>query len=284
MIFKTLLLSSIFTGIISTGAYADNICSNSLPYGLPVITHDDFLISAIKGSQPVLNICHTGYYSAYSAQYKLPIFVAWTLTSDHSIGCIQRDKVNGDRFQHDPAANGTDANPSEYSKSGYDTGHLADAGDFDWDMKEFIESFYMTNMTPQVPGLNRGGWKTVEGWTRIWAHDRGEILVYTGPVIDPSDEKLANDIDIPKSFWKVIYDAKKNEAIAFLMPNQKVDAHSVGQYIVSISNIESLTHITLPLPSSYDKNKVSNLNDWSVNTTAFLHAKQSFCAINHPNQ
>ena len=273
MIFKNLLLSSIFSVMMLTGAYADSyVCPNNLPYGQPTL------------NKSVIQICHTGYFTDYSAELKIPLFVSWTLTSEHAIGCIQRDKVNSDRFQHDPLANGVDAKPSKYTKSGFDTGHLADAGDFDWNMSEFIESFYMTNMTPQVPGLNRGGWKTVEGWTRVWAHDRGGIVIYAGPIVSSIDKKLAGDIDIPQSFWKIIYDPKRNEAIAFIMPNQNVNAHDVRQYIVSVNKIEALASITIPLPTSYNKDATSNLSEWVVNTTAFLHAKQSFCAINHPNQ
>jgi hypothetical protein len=43
-------------------------------------------------------------------------------------------------------------------------------------------SFFMTNMSPQVPTLNRQTWKTLESVVKDWAVDYGEINVITGPV------------------------------------------------------------------------------------------------------
>jgi endonuclease G len=241
-----------------------NACPANLPFGNPEI------------SEVTIDICHTGYYSAYSEEYKLPLFVAWPLTAEHSMGCIGRVG----NFQHDPLANGKDADPTDYSRSGFDKGHLADDGDFGWDETESRESFYMTNMTPQFPNLNRGLWKVVETKSRAWATDRGEVIIYAGPIVDSSDNKLPNNVDIPSRFWKVVYDPKANEAATFIMPNQKINTGKLSDLVASVAEVEQAAGITIPLPATYDKTQPTDLDKWLVNLSKWNHDKQVHCASN----
>lgn len=46
------------------------------------------------------------------------------------------------------------------------------------------ESFLMSNMVPQVAGLNRGGWGRLESYTREWAIMRNEIYVHSGVIFN----------------------------------------------------------------------------------------------------
>jgi endonuclease G len=57
-------------------------------------------------------------------------------------------------------------NEIDYEKSGYDRGHLAPAADMGFSKITMAESFYYSNMSPQVPGFNRGIWKQLEEQTR----------------------------------------------------------------------------------------------------------------------
>jgi endonuclease G len=258
-------LSILFTTTTLAATPIPNPCPANLPYGAPNLT------------EVATNVCHTGYYSAYDTKDKLPIFVAWPLTSEHAMGCIGRVGI----FQHDPLVTGLDTEPSYYNHSGFDRGHLADDADFGWSETESRESFYMTNMTPQVPGLNRGGWKTVETWSRVWASDRGGLIIYAGPILNVTDVKFSIDnIDVPARFWKVIYDPKTNEAAAFIMPNQKVTADQVPQLATSVSAVEQATGMNIPLPVSYDKKQATDLSKWPVNLGKWNHDKMAHCAAN----
>ena len=50
----------------------------------------------------------------------------------------------------------------DYKKSEYDRGHQMDAFDCGCDSTALAESFYYSNVAPQLPSLNRGNWKNLE--------------------------------------------------------------------------------------------------------------------------
>ncbi|MFA5032299.1 MAG: DNA/RNA non-specific endonuclease [bacterium] len=52
-----------------------------------------------------------------------------------------------------------------------------------YDATAMSESFYMSNMSPQTAGFNRGVWKRLEDKVRAYARDNDEIYVVTGPVL-----------------------------------------------------------------------------------------------------
>lgn len=255
---KYIPLTILFLGLSTSPLMAS--CP-STPWGEPSI-------------QSTTNICHQGYYTAYDSENKIPGFVSWVLTEKAAQGCNGRDG----QFSRDPMANGKDVSPSTYDNSGYDRGHLADANDFNYDHNLEVQSFYMTNMTPQVPGLNRGPWKWVEEASRNWAVDEHQVTIYAGPVIS-RDDKRFNGVDVPKFFWKIIIDSTNNDSITFLMPNKKFSSKAVPETIVSINDIQNITGIKFPLPKTIDVNKKANMDDWPVDFKDFHDKKSSVCTI-----
>lgn len=233
-------------GLFLNFAMAATISCASAPYGLPSNPNNS------------LQLCHPGYYTQYNTEEYDPEIVIWKVDSNSAIGCGDR---NGN-FHHDLMANGKDAPPSDYIGSNYDKGHLADAKDFTFDDKMEVDTFSMTNMTPQVPGLNRGGWKWLETSTRYYAIKDKEVIVFAGPVFSKNDGKLNSQVDIPKYFWKVIYSPSSNTAISVLVPNDSINGKDILNYIVSVNKIQSEIGITIPLPSKYNKDEIANKNDW----------------------
>ena len=97
-------------------------------------------------------IQHTGYTLSYSNQMRTPQWVAWELTKAETRG----EEERGSEFQTDPHVIGTKVETYDYSRSGYDRGHMAPAGDMKWDKQAMQESFYMSNICPQDHNLNKG--------------------------------------------------------------------------------------------------------------------------------
>ena len=73
------------------------------------------------------------------------------------------------KFLPDPDVRGAKAYTGDYTKSGYDRGHMAPAADMKWSKQAMEESFYMSNICPQNPNLNRGDWNDLEEKSRQWA-------------------------------------------------------------------------------------------------------------------
>ena len=106
---------------------------------------------------------HANYTLQYNEEHEQASWVAYRLTSHHLQNPSTKRK---DNFRSDPKVKTGSATLSDYKGSGYDRGHLAPAADFKWSSTAMSESFYMSNMSPQVPGFNRGIWKKLESKIR----------------------------------------------------------------------------------------------------------------------
>lgn len=132
--------------------------------------------------------------------------------------------------------------PSDYTNSGYDKGHLAPSSAIDYSRKSNDETFYMTNVALQHPKLNRNAWKTLEQKIQIWVREKGKVFVVTGPVFQQRNRRI-NGIAIPKSFYKVVYHPKEDQAIAFLLPNEDVPSRDLWEYAMTVSELEEKTQL-----------------------------------------
>jgi len=132
-----------------------------------------------------------------------------------------------------------------YSHSGYTRGHMAPAGDMAFSETAMKETFYMSNMTPQIRPFNNGIWKELEEQTRDWAYKKDDLIVISGPIINGINERIGkNDIGVPKSFFKILVDGqgRSSDAIGFIIPHDKSDKR-LQEYAVNIDEIERQTGI-----------------------------------------
>jgi endonuclease G len=134
------------------------------------------------------------------------------------------------------------AKSSDYTKSGYDRGHLCPAADMGFNPVAMSESFLMSNISPQIPDFNRGIWKELETTVRSWAIKEKNIDVVTGPVFKDNKGQIGQDkVLIPGYFFKVIYDKTGDpKMIAFLFPNAKSD-RPLTDFAVTTDEVEKLT-------------------------------------------
>lgn len=101
-------------------------------------------------------------------------------------------------------------------------------------------------MSPQVGvGMNRGIWKDLEEKVREWAVQRGQLYIFTGPIYEGGIAKTIgkNKVAVPTHFYKIVYDPVQVEAIAFIMPNEKLRTADMPNYIVSIREVEAKTKL-----------------------------------------
>ena len=190
--------------------------------------------------------------------------------SSHSVAAVWRSECR------DTPSNPR-AKPSDYTHSGYDRGHQAPAQDFAWDADELSDSFSMANMAPQRPGLNRQEWERLEETVRAWAWARGSVDIYVGPVLADNDATIGKGkVDVPASFWKIVVDRKKDEAIGFMLPNRTVAKGPLDPYEVPIAEIEHATGLQIPLPASVDASTAPQA--WPSDLSGWRSAHARACA------
>ena len=210
-------------------------------------------------------ISHEGYTLSYNEKYEQANWVAYELTSEETNSVYNRTN----QFLVDPKISTGSADNSDYAGSGYDRGHLAPAGDMGWSEKSMIESFYYSNMSPQVPSFNRGIWKNAESFTREAAIENHVIYVVTGPVFTSDMTTIGkNKVAVPVAYYKVILDYLEPElkAIAFVIPNEASQL-PLQHFAVSINQVEQITGLDFfPLLADTLESKLESgfdVNLWS---------------------
>ena len=106
--------------------------------------------------------------------------------------------------------------------------------------------FYMSNICPQNPNLNRGDWNDLEEKSRQWAKKYGAVYIACGPIYDTKRPKRIgnNKVAVPHAFYKVILinDKKNPQAIGFIFPNS-AGHKPLKKYMVTVDSVEKRTDI-----------------------------------------
>lgn len=187
-----------------------------------------------------------GYLVGYSDLRLNPVWVSYQI-EPLSFEQKKRDYKRPSRFDSDWRTVWR-VEPDDYKKSGYDRGHMAPnyAVSRLYGREAQLETFVMTNISPQKPNLNRKIWQRLEEaamdhFTAQFKH----IYVLTGPVFDSEVERLDSWVEIPDSFYK-IFVALDNQGqainmLGFLIPQTVRGSEPLTKYIVPVDEIEAKT-------------------------------------------
>lgn len=221
--------------------------NKSILVSFTILLHLYALISFAQDNKFIPNgsgfeiINHTHYHLGYSEKYEQALWVTYELTPSETSGSVKRT----DNFRSDPNVSRGSASLADYKGSGYDRGHLAPAGDMTFSSEAMSESFYLSNMSPQDPGLNRGPWRIIESVVRDWTVQLGSIYIVTGPILkDRNDVKTTigpNKVAVPKRYYKIIFSEDSLQGIGFIYWNMSGTATDYLKYVVSIDEIEEAT-------------------------------------------
>jgi endonuclease G len=216
-----------FASIVSANDI-DTKCKQHVIYGAPV---------KAEGNNQYL--CRTAYAVNYNYNTKVAFYAVEHITIQN----LTKNAARKDDFREDPEVPAQHrATLTDYTGMGFDRGHVAPAANMTFDAKAMSESFYLTNMMPQVPGNNRGIWKYLEENVRYWVQVKGEVYVITGTLFE-GQPKMMNKVAIPSHIYKIAIDPKSGKQIAYLFPNEKLDPKLIDNYAVSVASIEQKTGI-----------------------------------------
>ncbi|WPR72558.1 DNA/RNA non-specific endonuclease [Flavobacterium sp. NG2] len=213
-------------------------------------------------------LVHHQYYSlSYNEKAEQAEWVAYELKKEY----VKNNDFKRPYFIEDPKVVTQSADWRNYKNSGYDKGHLCPAGDMEFDLKAYNDTFYTSNISPQNHEFNSGIWNRLEQKVRFWAQKYDGVVVITGGVLKNTSETIGNEkVVVPNYFYKIIFENElgKHKMIAFLMPAVKSNK-ALYEYVVPVDSIEKITGIDF-FPNLDDKienslEKSTDYKSWIFN-------------------
>ena len=197
-----------------------------------------------------------GYALGYIEYHEQPAWVIYIMTKAEATTKVAK-RTN--KFRSDSKIPTGSATTGDYSRSGYDRGHLAPAADMAFSGQTMADSFFMSNMSPQKPAFNRGIWKDLEALVRYFAITEREIVVVTGPIL-PKKKTVTigtNQVTVPTHYYKVIFDlTPPRKMIGFILPNEGSD-EPLATFAVTVDAVEKATG--LDFFQNFQRKNKSNL-------------------------
>jgi len=206
---------------------------------IPSTEGSDNLAFGIPGPADCI-IDREGYALGYVEYHEQPSWVIYHMTKEEA---TTKAASREDNFREDPQIPTGSATLADYRRSGYDRGHLAPAADMSFSVKTMDESFYLSNMSPQLGEFNRGIWKDLEAQVRSFAISEGDIYVVTGPILPRIKKKTIgpSEVTVPDSYYKVVWDRTPPEKmIGFILPNEG-STKSLQSFAVTVDEVEQKT-------------------------------------------
>ena len=204
------------------------------------------------------------YIVSYNKDTKIPNWVAWYLTGEHSDGPVGRSNA----FYEDIEASAPRATIEDYKGSGWSRGHMCPAGDNKWDVEAMNQSFSLVNVCPQDASLNSGLWNVIERDCRKWAKKYGELYIVCGPVLLNREHETIgpNKVVVPEAFFKVILRLNPQPAaIGFIVRNNE-GTKKRDYYVNTVDDVERITSMdffsSLPDDIENEVETYANINDW----------------------
>jgi endonuclease G len=205
------------------------------------------LVVPLGPSPAVEKVSHAFYSLGYSEDWEQARWVSYFASSGHSTGTAKRRND----FRIDTSVSTGSSELSDYYKSGFDRGHLAPAHDFSWSASALSETFFMSNISPQVPSFNRGIWLSLENKIRDIVARGNELIIVVGPIVDATDKSIGdNQVKVPSRFFKAFI-ARSNTSPdaawfgAGYILNNSDEKQSLELAIVTIDQIEAITKLDL---------------------------------------
>lgn len=137
---------------------------------------------------------------------------------------------------------------NDYTRTGYDRGHLAPNYAISrlYGREAQLDTFLMTNITPQKPNLNRKVWQRLEeAAVDHFSRQFSRVQVMTGPIFSDNSPRLNSWVQVPESFYKIFVGINKQDQavsmLAFVMPQDVKGSEPLTKFLVSVDEVEKRT-------------------------------------------
>lgn len=208
------------------------------------------------------------YTILYDEDLYAALWVAYPLCASHTSS--GREEAWG-YDPHVPSASQTNVNKgygaseptANYPKNFYARGHQIPNADRSGVPEMMAQTYYSTNMTPQIQnGFNGGIWAKLEEAVRTAIPQGDTLYVVTGAVfekhgVEEDVKEIVNKNDsktlpVPNYYWKALLKVKREQGevteastIGFWLPHGDLKGRSYPDYAVSVDQIEAWTGFNL---------------------------------------
>ena len=200
----------------------------------------------VRHKNKLVILDHKYFQVYYDPSLRLARYVEYTLERENLLHKIGKRK---NKFIPDPILVKSQlpfATTKEYTRTGYDRGHLAPSADFTYSQEANDTTFVMSNIAPQTKLLNRGVWKNLEEQVRFWACGEKKLTILTGPIIHPADKSLPSGLTIPQRFFKIIIDETPPRKVRAYIHHQKDPKTAMAYREFPVSEVERQSGLTFP--------------------------------------
>ena len=223
--------------VMMGSAWADinQECPQFTAYGAP----------EAQWSATTQQLCKKNYAVIHSCTVKNPVVVMEHVSAEDVNGPAKRKND----FREDPAVRPEcRSTMADYAGSGYDRGHLVPAANNTQSADIMSESFFLSNMIPQVPGNNRGIWRILELQVRDSVRSTGQDLyVISGAVYAQGSKTIGNGVAVPTQLFKIIINKRTGTVTVFLMPNAAIPVADLPQYKTTLQAVEQASGMRFPV-------------------------------------
>jgi endonuclease G, mitochondrial len=249
----------------------NNLKTQLVEFGIPELKEGEELI------------CHSAFCLVYDEEHEMAKWTAHIISREIINGAVSRTNdfridsliKTGSAEEVDYfLTTEKDDGSLKYDGFGYDRGHLAPSADFRWSPVALSESYFYSNMSPQLPEFNRELWADIESFMREYVYNNPgkDLFIVTAPVLRddlPKQTRSKNNVSIPEYHYKIGVDMQSKKGIAFIV-SQKNTGYPIESYVVSIDSIEKITGINyFPTLSAEDEKLIesnSDISQWRTGT------------------
>ena len=227
------------------------------------------------------NYTYVEHFVDYNGQAKLNYAYEWSAAMKHANWVAfsfdevttKKNVSKTDAWDVDPSLpEEIRTSNSDHTWDGFDRGHICASGDRLWSTEANAQTFYFSNMSPQLATFNQNFWVSVENQIRAWGSaiptTYDELYVakggtlnhllknFTGTIKDQNEQYptttaegfTVKGLACPQYYFAAVL-ARKNDAyqaIAFLVEHREdlplaPTVAELQQYVVSIDKLEQFS-------------------------------------------
>ena len=185
----------------------------------------------------------------WSQEDRVALWVAYPLCKLYTNGSAGRTN----EWALDPLLGEDSAAPFGGYAGSYARGHQLPSADRQCCYEANAQTFYGTNMTPQLNAHNEGIWADLEGRVRGWAKTSDTTYVVTGVIVSPSSKKekdsYGKSVTVPDAYFKAVLKYSKSStlgmwnAAAFFLEHKAYSGNVGKEHSMSVDRLEEITGI-----------------------------------------